>query len=101
MAGRATDEAQVLYIPVNPRSKGIECRSPNGWAHPGRAHPSLKLESLSSNFQKKEKNFFQPQVVKAKIQPVVVHQGQMKLVWVLKIGIIKIFFCHIPIFPCT
>ena len=29
------------------------------------------------------------------------HQGQMKLVWVLKIGIIKIFLCHIPIFPST
>ena len=35
------------------------------------------------------------------IATLTIHQGQMKLVWVLKIGIIKIFLCHIPIFPST
>ena len=35
------------------------------------------------------------------IATLTIHQGQMKLVWVLKIGIFKIFFCHIPIFPST
>ena len=67
-------------------------------ADTGRAHP-ISLKTLGGPTQKKTKKF-NPRLW-LKIQSRVVHQGQMKLVWVLKIGIIKIFFCHIPIFPST